>query len=38
MKYSDSEGRARAIILEKDKALRLYLAEHRFTDSDDPAG
>lgn len=38
MSYTDSEARARAAILEKDKALRLYLAAHRFADEDDPAG
>jgi hypothetical protein len=37
MTYTDAEARARAVILEKDKALRLYLAEHRFTDGDDPS-
>lgn len=37
MTYTDAEARARAVILEKDKALRLYLAGNRFADSDDPA-
>ena len=34
--YSDSEERARAAILEKDSALRRYLAEHNLP-GDDPA-
>lgn len=38
MTYTDAEARARAPILEKDKALRLYLAERCFADSDEPAG
>jgi hypothetical protein len=34
---SDSEERARAAILEKDRVLRLYLAEHHLSPADDPA-
>ncbi len=34
--YTESEERARAAILEKDRALRLYLAAHDIS-SDDPA-
>lgn len=34
---SDSEERARAAILEKDRALRLYLAAHDLSVTDDPA-
>lgn len=33
--YTESEERARAAILEKDRALRLYLAAHKIS-SDDP--
>lgn len=38
MTYTESEARARAVIVAKDKALRLFLAEHRFVESDEPAG
>jgi hypothetical protein len=34
---SDSEERVRSAILEKDRALRLYLAGHDLAASDDPA-
>lgn len=37
MTYTDTEAHARVAILEKDKALRLYLAANRLDDEDDPA-
>ena len=36
MTFTDAEARARAAILEKDEALRLYLRANRLDDRDDP--